>query len=97
MAKIPEFKTLDEAASFWDTHSFEDYIDDTEPVTFQVTMPPRTKPAIIRLTGRLIGDRLVFVPPASPNAPFRVHGNEIVLEDGPRIVVDILPIQQALA
>jgi hypothetical protein len=33
MAKIPKFKTLEEAAEFWDTHDFEDYVDDTEPVT----------------------------------------------------------------
>ena len=39
MAKIPEFKTLDEAAAFWDTHDFEDYVDDTEVVTFEVHIP----------------------------------------------------------
>jgi len=43
MAKIPEFKTLDEAAAFWDTHDFEDYVDDTEVVTFEVHIPRRRK------------------------------------------------------
>jgi hypothetical protein len=43
MAKIPEFKTLDEAAAFWDTHDFEDYVDDTEVVTFEVYIPRRRK------------------------------------------------------
>lgn len=43
MAKIPDFKTLDEAAAFWDTHDFEDYVDDTEVVTFEVHIPRRRK------------------------------------------------------
>lgn len=47
MAKIPEFKTLDEAAAFWDTHDFEDYVDDTEVVTFEVHIPRRRKSLII--------------------------------------------------
>lgn len=43
MAKIPKFKTLEEAAEFWDTHDFEDYVDDTEPVTVTVKIPRRKK------------------------------------------------------
>jgi hypothetical protein len=43
MAKIPKFKTLEEAAEFWDTHDFEDYVDDTEPVTITVRIPKRRK------------------------------------------------------
>lgn len=35
-AKIPDFKTLEESAEYWDTHSFADYIDDTEPVEMEV-------------------------------------------------------------
>jgi CopG antitoxin of type II toxin-antitoxin system len=42
MAKIPKFKTLDEAAEFWDAHDFEEYVDDTEPVEFTVRIPERT-------------------------------------------------------
>ena len=33
MAKIPKFKSLEEAADFWDTHDFEDFVAETEPVT----------------------------------------------------------------
>ena len=31
--KIPEFKTDEEGAEFWDSHDFMDYIGDTEPET----------------------------------------------------------------
>jgi len=41
MAKLPKFKSLDEAAEFWDTHDFEDYVDETEPVAFAVRIPRR--------------------------------------------------------
>ncbi len=34
--KIPYFKTLEESAEYWDTHSFADHIDDTEPVDIEV-------------------------------------------------------------
>jgi len=40
--RIPHFETDEEAAEFWDTHSFADYIDDTEPaddVVFTVRRP----------------------------------------------------------
>lgn len=43
MAKIPKFKTLDEAAKFWDTRSFPDYIEDTIPVEFDVELKTRKK------------------------------------------------------
>ena len=43
MARIPQFKSLDEAAEFWDTHDFEDYVDATEPVTISVSVPQRKK------------------------------------------------------
>ena len=38
MAKIPEFATLDEAVEFWETHSFADYVDDTEAVELEVNL-----------------------------------------------------------
>jgi hypothetical protein len=53
MAKIPQFKTLEEAAEFWDTHDFEDYIDDTEPVTVTVTIPRRKKDLTVSLDARV--------------------------------------------
>jgi len=30
MKKIPKFKTQEEAAKYWETHSFEDYHKDTK-------------------------------------------------------------------
>lgn len=94
MAKIHEFKTLDEAAAFWDTHDFEDYIDDTEPVTFQVKILQRKGPSVIRLTGELVDDHLVLSPPTDQSVPIRVHENEIALEDGRRIVLDVVPARR---
>ncbi len=88
MAEIPTFKTLAEAALFWDTHDFEDYVDHTEPVSFQVKIPRRTAKNTIRLTGKLIGNRLIL---ASGDQAVRVRDNQITLEDGRRIVVDMLP------
>ena len=49
MAKIPEFKTLDEAAVFWDTHDFEDYVEDTGVVAFEIHIPRRRRPLVIQL------------------------------------------------
>jgi len=43
VAKIPKFKTLEEAAQFWDTHDFEDYVDDTEPAAITIKIPQRKK------------------------------------------------------
>ncbi len=49
MANIPRFKTLEEAAKFWDTHDFEDYVEDTEPVTVKVKIARRTKTLTVPL------------------------------------------------
>ena len=49
MAKIPKFKSLEEAAAFWDVHDFEDYRGDTEPVALTVRIPRRTKVLAIPL------------------------------------------------
>ena len=46
MKRIPRFQTLEQAAKFWDTHDFEDYVGDTKPVTIAVKIPRRR----IRLT-----------------------------------------------
>jgi predicted DNA binding CopG/RHH family protein len=40
---MPRFRTLEEAADFWDTHDFEDYVEDTKPVRIAVTIPRRKK------------------------------------------------------
>lgn len=39
MKKIPDFKSLEEAADYWDTHSFADYFENTEPVEIEVRLP----------------------------------------------------------
>lgn len=36
--KIPDFKSLEEAADYWDNHSFAEYIEDTEPVEIEVNL-----------------------------------------------------------
>ena len=36
--KIPDFKSLEEAAEYWETHSFADYMEDTEPVEIEVCL-----------------------------------------------------------
>ena len=43
MAKIPRFKTLEQAARFWDTHDLEDFIEDTEPISMTVKIARRRK------------------------------------------------------
>ncbi|MDO8727303.1 MAG: CopG family antitoxin [Candidatus Methanoperedens sp.] len=39
--KIPDFKTLEEAADYWDTHSFADHLEETEPVEIEVSLDKR--------------------------------------------------------
>lgn len=48
--KIPDFATLDEAAAFWETHSFVDYADATEQVEIEVNLPPKQEAVQIELT-----------------------------------------------
>jgi len=55
--KIPEFASDEEAAEFWDTHSFADYIDDTKPVEGVRFALPRLKQISLRLAPTQI-DRL---------------------------------------
>lgn len=38
MARIPDFKTLDEAVEFWETHDSTDYLDDMEAVEIRVDL-----------------------------------------------------------
>ncbi len=58
MAKIPDFKNLEEAVNFWDTHDFEDYLDDTEPVSFTVRIAQRRKcltiPVPLKVFNRIV-------------------------------------------
>ncbi len=39
--KIPDFRSLEEAADYWDTHSFADHLEDTEPVEIEVCLEQR--------------------------------------------------------
>ena len=38
MAKIPDFKTLDEAVEFWESHDSTDYWEEMEEATFEVNL-----------------------------------------------------------
>jgi predicted DNA binding CopG/RHH family protein len=54
--RIPAFSNDEEAAEFWDTHSFADYIDDTERVD-DVTFAPnclKLKQVCLRLSPPMI-------------------------------------------
>ena len=53
MAKIPKFESLEQAARFWDTHDFEDYVDDTEAVALRVRMPRRKKMLTVHLPAKV--------------------------------------------
>lgn len=46
MKKIPKFKTDEEAARFWETHSFEDYYRDTKEAEIQFIKKPKKTIAI---------------------------------------------------
>lgn len=48
--KIPKFKSLEEEANFWDSHSFADYWDEFEDVKVIVDLKkPRDETLIVRL------------------------------------------------
>jgi hypothetical protein len=51
---------------------------------------------VIRLQTRVVDDRLVFFPPG-PGVAITVAGNEIVLEDGRRILLELVPAQVVTA
>ena len=38
MAKLPNFRTIEEEADFWETHSLTDYLDELEDVDFTVDL-----------------------------------------------------------
>lgn len=40
---IPEFKSYEEMADFWDTHSLADYWDKTEPAEFEFSPKARRR------------------------------------------------------
>ena len=48
MAKIPEFKSDEEAAEFCDTHSFEEYVQETKDAEVEFVRRPK-KTLTVRL------------------------------------------------
>jgi hypothetical protein len=51
----------------------------------------------IYLRGEIVGDRLIFAVPEGQSTGLQVRGNEIVLEDGRRIVLELKPEELAPA
>lgn len=46
MKKIPKFKTKEEAAKYWETHSFQDYHKDTKDAEIVFVKKPKKTVAI---------------------------------------------------
>ncbi len=46
MKKIPKFKNDEEAATFWETHSFEEYSKDTKDAAIRFIKRPKKTVAI---------------------------------------------------
>ena len=50
-SRIPKFKSIEEEAEFWDTHSFADYWDEFKPVDLVVELSkPKEETLVLRLT-----------------------------------------------
>lgn len=41
--RLPHFKSYEEMAEFWDTHSLADYWDQTEPANFEISPNARRR------------------------------------------------------
>ncbi|MBI2485903.1 MAG: hypothetical protein HYW01_02895 [Deltaproteobacteria bacterium] len=54
MGKIPRFKSDQEAAHFWDTHSPEEFEEYLEPVKEKVFVKPEKQVMTIRLDKNLV-------------------------------------------
>jgi hypothetical protein len=58
VSKIPNFKTREEEAKFWDTHSFADYWDEFKDVDLLVDLhKPKEETVVVRLQ-KSVKDRL---------------------------------------
>lgn len=53
MEKIPKFKTDEEAAKFWETHSFKDYCIDTKFTTVVWVLTKTKNFRLMKLSNRL--------------------------------------------
>ncbi|MGH2559377.1 MAG: CopG family antitoxin [Thermomicrobiales bacterium] len=56
---IPDFKSIEEEAAFWDTHDFTDYLDEFKPVTIRVSKNFRSQTLSNGITVRLDAPTLV--------------------------------------
>ncbi len=54
MAKLPNFKTLNEEAEFWESHSLTEYLDELEDVQFEIELSPEDSYLTIQVTPALI-------------------------------------------
>lgn len=92
MTKIPDFKTLDEAVEFWESHDSADYFDDMHEVTFDA-----------ELRQNLLYPRLVILTHRPEHCP-RCHQvlENIVIEyvvwnNGHLVVIRDVPVLQCRA
>jgi predicted DNA binding CopG/RHH family protein len=62
-SRIPEFRTCEEEAEFWDTHDVTDYLDELRPVRMSFarhlssSMTVRLDPADLEVLGRIAAER----------------------------------------
>lgn len=57
-SKIPEFKSIEEEAKFWDTHSFADYWDELEDVDIVREVDKPRKETLVLRVQKNFKDRL---------------------------------------
>ena len=61
VSKIPNFKSYEEEATFWDTHSFVDFEDETKDVDIVFELEkPRNETLILRIQ-KSLKDRLASI------------------------------------
>lgn len=53
-SKLPEFKSEEEAAAFWDTHSPEDFPEEFEPVKVKFSRPLIKRGLTVKLSEETI-------------------------------------------
>jgi hypothetical protein len=62
-SRIPDFRSREEEAAFWDTHDVTDYLDELRPVRVRATpnlstgMTVRLDPADREMLGRIASER----------------------------------------
>lgn len=81
MNDIPDFQTIDEAVSFWETNDSADFWDDMEEVGFEVDLRPNfltTKPIV-----------MAYRPESCPQCGQGLEDTviEYLIEDGGRLLM----------